>query len=180
MKLVLDNGKEIVLNETLANQLQEVIDESSKVEKKQTGWNRVKEGKNYYVISSSYITNSKENNDRIDENLYDKANYFSSKEFAEKIAFRQTLERKLMRFSAEHEGDKIDLKKSSKYYIYYDFNYKKLKVDYLTNWYELGTVHFYSEEIAKQAIKEFNDDLIKYFTMDIYHNEEDSTSDEEN
>lgn len=173
MKLVLDNGKEIVLNETLANQLQEVIDESSKVEKKQTGWNRVKEGKNYYVISSSYITNSKENNDRIDENLYDKANYFSSKELAEKITFRQTLERKLMRFSAEHEGDKIDLKNSdlTKFYIYYDNDINNLKISSFYTCYDIGIIYFYSKEIAEQAIEEFKDDLIKYFTIDIYHNE---------
>lgn len=173
MKLVLDNGKEIVLNETLANQLQEVIDESSKVEKKQTGWNRVKEGKNYYVISSSIITNGKENNDRIDENLYNKANYFSSKELAEKIAFKQMLERKLIRFSAKHEGDKIDLKDTNKkkYYIYYNYDINDFEISDFCSCCYFGDVCFYSEEIAKHAVEEFKDDLIKYFTMDIYNNE---------
>ena len=177
MKLLLDNGKEIELSVELANQLQEVINE----ENKQTGWNRVNEQKKYYFNDSLNNTLfNYENNDSTDNKLYSTANYFSSEELAEKIAFKQMLERKLMRFSAEHEGDKIDLKdmNNKKFYIYYDYNTDTIKTDYYCSYCNIGGISFYSEEIAQQAIEEFKDDLIKYFTMDIYHNEDETTSEE--
>ena len=177
MKLLLDNGKEIELSEELANQLQEVINE----EKKQNGWNRVTEQKRYYFNSLLNVTTyNYENNDNTDKELYNVANYFSSKELAEKIAFKQILERKLMRFSAEHKGDKIDLKDANKqkYYIYYNYKTNELKICDFNSCCNFGGVYFYSKEIAKQAVEEFKDDLIKYFTMDIYHNEDQTTSEE--
>ena len=177
MKLLLDNGKEIELSVELANQLQEVIDK----ENKQTGWNRLNEQKKYYFNDSLNATIwNYENNDCTDNKLYSTANYFSSKELAEKIAFKQMLERKLMRFSAEHEGDKIDLKDANqqKYYIYYDYNTNKFEIWDFYSSYNVGSIAFYSEEIAQQAIEEFKDDLIKYFTTDIYHNEDETTSEE--
>ena len=177
MKLLLDNGKEIELSVELANQLQEVIDK----ENKQTGWNRLNEQKKYYFNDSLNATIwNYENNDNTDNKLYNVANYFSSEELAEKIAFKQMLERKLMRFSAEHEGDKIDLKdvNKQKYYICYNYHTNKLEISIFYSYCNFGGVYFYSEEVVQQAIKEFKDDLIKYFTMDIYHNEDETTSEE--
>ena len=177
MKLLLDNGKEIELSVELANQLQEVIDK----ENKKTGWNRVNEQKKYYFNDSLNATIwNYENNDNTDNKLYSTANYFSSEELAEKIAFKQMLERKLMRFSAEHEGDKIELKdvNKQKYCIYYDYYINELEINVFSSCCEFGGIHFYSKEIAKQAIEEFKDDLIKYFAMDIYHNEGETTVEE--
>ena len=85
-----------------------------------------------------------------------------------------------MRFSAEHEGDKIDLKDANKqkYYIYYDYDINELKISCYYSSCNIGDISFYSEEITRQAIEEFEDDLIKYFTIDIYHNEDETTSEE--
>ena len=44
-----------------------------------------------------------------DKYYYEDANYFSTEEKAEEINFKQTLFRKLQRFSDENGGDKIDL-----------------------------------------------------------------------
>ena len=172
---MLDKGTVIELSVELANQLQEVIDK----ENKQTGWDRVSEGKKYYFNDSLNATTwNYENDDSTDNKLYSTANYFSSEELAEKIAFKQMLERKLMKFSAEHKGDKIDKTNDDepKYNIFYYIKDKELRVGSVYNGLYFGEVYFYSEEIAQQAIEEFKDDLIKYFTMDIYHNEDQTIS----
>lgn len=169
MKLVLDNGKEIKLTEEITSKLQEVIDK----ETKDTGWCKedLKTDDNYYVIKSNggidLFKQGIQDKYSFDYNCYKNANKFSSKELAEKVAFKQALERKLMRFSDEHEGDKIDKTSYNdpKYNIFYHIKDKELRVGTVYNGLYFGEAYFYSKEIAEQAIEEFKDDLIKYFTI---------------
>lgn len=164
MKIVLDNGKELVLSDELARQINEEI---SKAEtKKSTGWERVDEYKEYwYVERNDYVYSFTERLDANDDVIYEKANYFASKELAEKVAFRQTLERKLMRFSAEHDGDKIDwASENAKYYIVYDAEENDLDWSSAYEIVRFGQIYFYKKEVAQLAIETFKDDLIKYFT----------------
>ena len=107
-----------------------------------------------------------EANHEIDETVYEKANYFSTKEKAEEINFKQTLFRKLQRFSDENGGNEIDWNNSRKYFIEYYSKGEKLAVDYAYRLYNFGQVYFASREIAEKAIELFHDELIKYFTGD--------------
>ena len=101
-----------------------------------------------------------------DRTIYNIANYFSMKEKAEEINFKQTLFRKLQRFSDENGGDKIDWKDEDqcKYHIKYTHYYNKIYVEGNHSLQEVGVVYFINEQITEQAIELFHDDLIKYFT----------------
>lgn len=134
-----------------------------------TGWERVNEGEEVYFISV-YEGVEKETDycDEIDDDCYEIANYFSTKEKAYEINFKQTLFRKLQRFSDENGGNEIDWNngEQTKYSIFYTHNKDKLIIRH--HWCEenFGLVYFISREVAKKAIELFHDELIKYFTHD--------------
>lgn len=134
-----------------------------------TGWERVNEGAETYFISVYQGVDSEFDwHDEVDARCFDEANYFSTKEKAEEINFKQTLFRKLQRFSDENGGNEIDWNdgEQSKYSIFYAHNNDKLRIR--CHWYEehFGQVYFVSIEVAEKAIELFHDDLIKYFTHD--------------
>ncbi len=131
-----------------------------------TGWERV-EGDSYETITSNGALNTVDFGYYMDVERYKQANYFSTKEKAEEIHFKQTLFRKLQRFSDENGGNEIDWNdpNQDKWMIRFNHRVEELCVglnDYIRNF---GQVHFISEEVAKNAIELFHDELIKYFTM---------------
>ncbi|WP_317327047.1 hypothetical protein [Turicibacter sanguinis] len=130
-----------------------------------TGWERV-DGKMYNVILVNDLGKSMECGQFKDDMYYKQANYFSTKEKAEEIDFKQTLFRKLQRFSDENGGNEIDWNNSRKYFIKYYSKGEKLAVDYAYRLYNFGQVYFASKEVAEKAIELFHDELIKYFTGD--------------
>lgn len=135
--------------------------------KSSTGWERVDKTQTFYYINGfDSVDNTIEANYEIDKTTYEKANYFSTKEKAEEINFKQTLFRKLQRFSDENGGNEIDWNNSRKYFIEYYSKGEKLAVDYAYRLYNFGQVYFASREIAEKAIELFRDELIKYFTHD--------------
>lgn len=130
-----------------------------------TGWERVEDGERYRTIDECSVWEYREDNDGSDVRLYNIANYFSTKEKAEEINFKQTLFRRLQRFSDENGGLDINWNNcEEKFCIYY--NYEEDELDIGCNWFtrEYGQVYFISEEVAKNAIELFRDELIKYFT----------------
>lgn len=97
-----------------------------------------------------------------DRDCYEEANYFSTKEKAEEINFKQTLFRKLQRFSDENGGNEIVIgQKVATIYLSAAGG-----LDILNIWSNriFGNVVFASEEVAEKAIELFRDELIKYFT----------------
>lgn len=133
-----------------------------------TGWERVAKGEKYVSITQHPKVKYTEFEDDMDDNIYGIANYFSTEEKAEEINFKQTLFRKLQRFSDENGGSEIDWNDENqwKYHIKYAHQSNRFFVDGHHAVQEVGVVYFMSIEIAKKAIKLFHDDLIKYFTHD--------------
>ena len=132
-----------------------------------TGWERVGENESYYNINgNSYVEEMTEDMCMEDKYYYEDANYFSTEEKAEEINFKQTLFRKLQRFSDENGGDKIDWKDEDqcKYHIKYTHYSNNIYVEGNHSLQEVGVVYFINEQITEQAIELFHDDLIKYFT----------------
>lgn len=161
MYLVLDGGKQVELSAELAEQLSEVISAATKEESKDTGFFEGKEGKNCWVVCSDGIFNEASCNES-----RELLNEFTSREFAEKIRNRQLLERKLIKFSLEHDGDKIDWNDDiqDRYVIGYDYCLNNFDIIPVISVSRFGCPVFYSQTIAEQVIKTFHDDLIKYFT----------------
>ena len=146
----------------LSNEYEEYIES-----KQLTGWERLKDGGEYYYISpSGDFLNSTEDSCDYDDLIYGRANYFSTKEKAEEINFKQTLFRKLQRFSDENGGNEIDWScpYSKKFFIAYKDG--RLFYDWMTETKYFGQVYFASREVVRNAIELFHDDLIKYFTHD--------------
>lgn len=147
----------------LANDYEEYIEPKPLI-----GWERVGQSKDkfYYVSATEEVM--KTNDDcHLTAQMYDNANYFSTKEKAEEINFKQTLFRKLQRFSDENGGNEIDWSShEKKYFIAFDFSGGYLVVRFLFNVRDFGQVYFISEEVAEKAIMLFHDELIKYFTGD--------------
>ena len=101
-----------------------------------------------------------------DRTIYNIANYFSTKEKAEEINFKQTLFRRLQRFSDENGGNEIDWKidRQAKWCIEYNNDNGEIVIVPFHSIMQFGQVYFTSHEVAEQAIQLFHDDLIKYFT----------------
>ena len=133
-----------------------------------TGWERVGENESYYSINGNcYVEEMTEDMCMEDKYYYEDANYFSTESKAEEIDFKQTLFRKLQRFSDENRGNEIDWSDcSKKFCINYDYYNKKLDIFDHVFVKQFGQVYFISEEIAQKAIELFHGDLIKYFTQD--------------
>ena len=161
MKLILDDGREITLSKEAQEILKKEISQSKKVK------NFSKEGdmEHWYINSRGEILDSigiipKDKNS---------LNKFTNKEFAEKIAFKQFMERKLLKFKEEYDNVKLDWNDDSlKYRLYYDAEDKNIHIDYNNIYRQQGSIYFSTKEIAKKCIKMYEDDLIKYFQLDIW------------
>lgn len=136
-----------------------------------TGWGRTEHlecAAGFYVITECDVLAERISyNHVLNKKCYENANYFSKKEKAEEIAFKQTLFRKLQRFSDENGGNEINWNNDEqcKWMIRFDHKSKKLHIGHNDYFKNFGQVYFVSKEIAEQAIELFHDELIKYFTM---------------
>lgn len=98
---------------------------------------------------------------------YKVANAFSTKKKADEINFKQTLFRKLQRFSDENDGNEIDWSNDAwKWHIYFNYMTGDLETECTHTYRDFGQVYFLSKDAAEQAIELFRKDLIKYFTHD--------------
>lgn len=99
-----------------------------------------------------------------DNKMFDIANYFNNKNYAEYVAFKETLMRKLDRFAWEHNAKVVDWYDcSTKYYIKFEIDIKKFRISRCIS-FRSNDIYFTSEEIAEKAIEEFKDDLMKLYT----------------
>ena len=130
-------------------------------------YERVNLGKRYYFKNEKgevdYLT------DLIgyfDADQFINANYFNNRNYAEYIAFKETLMRKLDKFAWENNAKVIDWEHNlTKYYIAFDINSKELKISWRVS-YKSNDVFFTSKEIAEKALEEFKDDLMKLYTWE--------------
>lgn len=154
------NGKPIELELT-----EEQVEVLKQREKKKTGWERSEQSQTYYVNYADGYGLVTESFDSIDANRYEKANYFSNETLAKDIQRAQTLQRKLWRRSAEL-CEKVNWRnlKTEKYYIIYDYEDDELGVDFCILGRGLEEIYFDTKEHAEQAMSEFHDELIWYFT----------------
>ena len=162
MKLILDDGREIILSEEAQEILKKEISQSKEVK------NFSKEGdtRSWYINSYGKILDSGTvlSKDTISFSA------FTNKEFAEKIAFKQLMERKLLKFKEEYDNVKIDWNNNDeiKYRLSYNETDKEIEINSNYEYKQQGSIYFSSKEIAKKCIEMYKDDLIKYFEMDIW------------
>lgn len=133
-----------------------IIDFGKRVETGESYFHMTRKDTNYYI----------EDNDPTDESMYEIANYFETKEAAERATFERNLYFKLMRYSHENGGTNIDWTDtdSPKYQIYYNYEDDALKVAIQRYHRRQGSIYFATERAAESAINEFEEELIRYFT----------------
>lgn len=110
----------------------------------------------YYITSTGRIDSYHDNNFDFDNDVYNVANYYNNKEFANEQSKLETLNRLLKRFSYENNWSDVlwENSKSYKYFIYYDLNCDKYGIGYNITSKINNTVYFKTEEIAQRAINE--------------------------
>lgn len=135
-------------------------------EKTKNPYFRVRSLKKYYFVGSCGCSETTlDYNHGIDNKLFNAANYFNNKEYAEYIAFKETLMRRMDRFAWDHNVKVIDWhdSRSEKYYIQFSNKHNELEVVW-TYSYQANNIYFTSEEIAEKALEKFKEDLIKLYT----------------
>lgn len=165
MKVTL-NGKEYECKRVVMDNdnVEIILEEDSK---KETGYERVDTGVDYYLVTNrNEVLVLPESNCDLDCDYYDNVNYYSSKEIAKNNARADRLMRQLRRFSVENRKLKPDWtnRENHKYRIAYDHSKSIIKIGYGFVSESFGVVYFDSKELAEQAIKEFKDELMWYFT----------------
>ena len=137
-------------------------------EKESKAWWTPKIGAEYYFIGSrsGKIGNYDYYKDDFDEECKNNLNMYKMKEEAERVLFEELLHRKLVKFAFENNDEVIDWNdyKQDKFSIAYSCSSKDLFFNINTSNKMFGQVYFTSSEIVDKAIKEFNKDLIRYFT----------------
>lgn len=119
----------------------------------------------YYIAADSQVVPSSDDRLILDDEVFEAANYFNSKNYAEYIAFKETLMRKIDKFAWENNAKVIDWNNDSSAKCYITFS--NVCNEFITDWnssYRSNDIYFTSKEIAKQAIEEFKEDLIKLYT----------------
>ena len=142
------NGKKAELTEEQLKKLGIKLETFSSFDRQDNG------GTYYSIISTGEIAANEEHNNEYNCIQYNAANYCTNKELFKKRALYETLNRRLWRYSMEHDGDKIDWDRDGeKYYIFYNTGSEKWIIGPICTSWDFG-VFFYSLEIAKNAIKE--------------------------
>ena len=141
-----------------------------KPEKKATGWERAKPGEWQRYIDSYNIKSSTEDCLKEDDELYKKANYFTSQKLAENISRMQTLQRQMFRWQAENDipinlnsGNKAKYFKA-KYFIVYDLDNNGFDVCSIYTKLHSFLPYFSSRNKAIECITEFENELRWLFT----------------
>ena len=160
-KVVLENRIE-----QLEEEVKRLKEELNKKElNKQVEYFKPKNNEKYYCVLSNGEVYWYQW-DGFDRKLFKVANCFKTEEEAGKVAFEQTLFRKIRRFKETYDEGNIDWnnENSQKFYIRFNNQNKKISVDYIYNRADFGQIYFTSHEIAVRCVEEFKEDLEKYFT----------------
>lgn len=166
------NGKEahlpIALSESQLRQLCRIIDSEDDF----SGWEAPEEGSVYYYADKfkkvQSIEYTEENKEQV-EKLYNSANCFGSEVIAADVARSDLLFRQLRRFAVTHRTKPVDFAKNGGYTIVYNYQNRCLEIGMTGRAMAVGDVIFESEKDAREAINEFNKELIWYFTEMRYH-----------
>lgn len=158
--LKLDDGREFAVdvNEEILKQIEKPV--------KKTGYEKVAGCDRYYLICGDGNIDGNRHDSDYDDAAYAIANYYSDRIIAKNNARADTLLRKLRRFAVEHRKYDIDWDDDIQQKWQISYNYEQEKLSVIEGYQRriLGTIPFESKLNAEAAVKEFNDELVWYFT----------------
>lgn len=152
------NGKKAELTEEQLKQLGIEV----KV-KKETLFTRHSNELYWSINATNGVVGLHDYNVDFDNALYDNINYFNDYKFAEQVALRQLLYRKLLKYAYDNGAEDCDWDNNNNnchYYIYFNYQFNKFIVSSATRSKNF-CVYFSSEKIAKQAIVDVVEPFMK-------------------
>jgi len=165
-KLVLKNGREIEV-EVKAEDLKEI----QLKKEKRTGYERINEyGGIYYTSDTNENNGYSEKTETLEcsyaINAYKNADYYNDPTLAENNARADRLMRQLRRFAVENREKELDWNDvcQRRYYIFYDYETNKIHPGSEAVYRGFGKIYFDTVYTCRDAIDEFKDELIWYFT----------------
>ena len=145
----------------MEEELKQLKEELNKEEK---GYFKPRANKEYYCVNYASVFKYDWYDTNFDNICYNMANCFETKEEAEKVLFEQTLLRKIRRFRDTYdEGVDWNDENYGKYFIHYDYHFKKVVINYAYTYRSINEIYFKSREVAEMCLEEFRDELEKYF-----------------
>lgn len=159
-------GQEIKIPVTFTKEQLAALSMAMKSSKPITGWEKPEDGMACYYEDAlgrvQKFTVDLPSQAQL-ELLYEKANCYTSEIVAEQMARADTLIRNLRRFAIEKRKEPIN-KLEGGYTITYNYASKCLECGVTGYWLSLGDVVFDSEEVAREAMNLYAEELIWYFT----------------
>ena len=129
-----------------------------------TAYEKVEPGKPWYfvnVVNKAIEGGIGRNGVMLD--LYAAGNYYNDLVYAEKMAFEESLIRRLRRFAAQKAAHNVERTGDRKYLICWDYKTHKFDVGAVVGMNAVGEVLFDTEAAAREAIIMFEEELLLYF-----------------
>ena len=123
-------------------------------EEKKSPFTREKNNEFYFITAIGEIRSFQERYHDIDDRHFEVANYCTDKAMMEQQALRETLNRLLWRYSAQHGGDNEWDRIEIHWFITKDFTINKFRPISTTSLKDFGAVHFCDETTAQSAIRD--------------------------
>lgn len=133
-------------------------------ESKRSPFERVDYGEEYYFIDAyGEVECEVDLLSGYDDSIYAATNYCTDESLMKQRALHEILNRRLWRYSMEHEAGKIDWRDphSNKYYIYTIGSTNNFVVESIKFRYNFGSVYFYTQKTAEAAIEKIVKPFIK-------------------
>lgn len=156
------NGKEVQLTDQQLKALGIEVETNRK-----NPFERVEKFNDYYCVEkNSEIYVYRDNGSSFDNRLYNTANYFNDKEFAEQVALHQLLYRKLLKFAYDNECEDNQIWDNNgvrHWTIRYNVEDRRFEPDWSIgyNYGGYGGVYFSNRKGAERAIKEVVEPFMK-------------------
>lgn len=137
------------------------------VKETENPYERVNINERYYFVNDQGGVDYVQNLDDYYDNIkFNSLNYFNNKNYAEYIAFKETLMRKLDKFAWENNARVVNRSAGSKKYYITLFSQSNELIVVWGCLYKSNNIYFTSREIAEQALEEFKEDLMKFYTWE--------------
>lgn len=135
----------------------ELTDEQVKalgIETRKNPFERLAKYSSYYrVTDANQVDDYVEVLDSTDNRLYDAANYFNDKEFAEQVALHQLLYRKLLKFAYDNAAEDVEWNnQNNHWHIFYNYDDECFDIQ-CNNGFKYQSVYFASPSAAEKAIE---------------------------
>ena len=160
--------QQIVINEKkyLLRDIQKLIDKGLLKEHKYlTGWEEVDLHETCYSILNNSVQECYNNGDEYLLNEHENGYVFTDEKLAADILRARNIQYGLEKLSVELSSPPDwEQRDEPKWYIYYDYDVKKLSVNASYTTRRINEIYFSELEYAKQAIEKMGNELIWYFT----------------